>query len=408
MSDVPPVLRRIDWSELCPWLMIFRTFRLAISLPILVLATAGILLTPLGWAIGSALFGPAAADDPVSQAAGETQWPQLVPSRFESSEILEVRGEWNSARLQESLTAVPAVYWRFVGPFAQLAGGDWSLSRAAYLLFGGIWQIGIWAFLGGAICRLAAVHLGREERISLRQAISHAGKNYGWYFTAPFFPLLGVVLIGLPIALLGLLMRTSVGALLAGVLWPLVLIGGFVMAVMLLGLLCGWPLMWPTISCEEGSDAFEAFSRSYSYTYQRPLQYFFLAALSVLIGAAGWLFVSVFCTGLLQLTEFAAAWGAGTERISAILTGQHEGVLWFATRLIRLAVGGVHTVANAFTHSFFFCAATAVYLLLRRAVDQTDFDEMLLEDEETRYGLPDLGTPTEAGASSGGQTSGAD
>ena len=41
------------------------------------------------------------------------------------------------------------------------------------------------------------------------------------------------------------------------------------MAILLLGALVGWPLMWATVSVE-GTDAFDALSRSYAYTYHRP------------------------------------------------------------------------------------------------------------------------------------------
>ena len=44
------------------------------------------------------------------------------------------------------------------------------------------------------------------------------------------------------------------------------------------GLAAGWPLMWPTIS-SEGTDAFDALSRSYAYVYQRPLAYLLYAVI---------------------------------------------------------------------------------------------------------------------------------
>ena len=56
MPDGSSVVRRVAWRELCPWLIIFRTFRLSISPPVLFLATVGALLTPLGWVISSALL----------------------------------------------------------------------------------------------------------------------------------------------------------------------------------------------------------------------------------------------------------------------------------------------------------------------------------------------------------------
>ena len=71
------------------------------------------------------------------------------------------------------------------------------------------------------------------------------------------------------LVVLGLLMRLDVFAFLAGLAWPFVLLLGLLMAILLLGALVGWPLMWATVSVE-GTDAFDALSRSYAYTYQRP------------------------------------------------------------------------------------------------------------------------------------------
>jgi hypothetical protein len=51
-------------------------------------------------------------------------------------------------------------------------------------------------------------------------------------------------------------------------------------------------------------------------------------------------------------------------------------------------VGVVRSIATAFSYSFFWCLATAIYFLLRQDVDQTEFDEVYLEDAEEPYGLP--------------------
>ncbi len=102
--------------------------------------------------------------------------------------------------------------------------------------------------------------------------------------------MIGVTLIALPIALLALLMRTSIGVGLAGVIWPLVLFGGFFMSLLLVGVLLGWPLMWATISVE-GTDSFDALSRTYAYVFQKPLRYAAYIAIAVIIGLIGWLVV---------------------------------------------------------------------------------------------------------------------
>ena len=56
------------------------------------------------------------------------------------------------------------------------------------------------------------------------------------------------------------------------------------MAVLLLGLIFGWPLMFSTISTE-GTDAFDAISRSYAYVFQRPFHYLFYTILITIMHA---------------------------------------------------------------------------------------------------------------------------
>ena len=54
-------------------------------------------------------------------------------------------------------------------------------------------------------------------------------------------------------------------------------------------------------------------------------------------------------------------------------------------------------MTTALSHGYFWVAVAGIYLLLRRDADQTETDDVYLEDEsETPYGLPEL-PPDEAG-----------
>jgi len=61
-------------------------------------------------------------------------------------------------------------------------------------------------------------------------------------------------------------------------------------------------------------------------------------------------------------------------------------------------LGVVRACASAFSFAFFWCAAAAVYLLLRRDTDQTELDDVVVEDdvEGLEFGLPPL-EPDETG-----------
>ena len=64
-----------------------------------------------------------------------------------------------------------------------------------------------------------------------------AWRKWPSYFAAPLLPVGGVLLIAIPVLVLGWIMRAESMFLLGGLVWPLVLVGGFVVALLLLGLL---------------------------------------------------------------------------------------------------------------------------------------------------------------------------
>ena len=60
MTESNGVLRRIAWKVICPWLLLFRVFSVAISAQVLFLATVGCVVVPLGWRLSEMVF---VADD---------------------------------------------------------------------------------------------------------------------------------------------------------------------------------------------------------------------------------------------------------------------------------------------------------------------------------------------------------
>ncbi len=292
-----------------------------------------------------------------------------------------------------------------VESFRRLFDPGLSWGRFALYLAGGLWTLSVWALFGGAIARIAAVRLGRDERVGLRESMVFARGKWPSLMAAPLMPLLAIALLALPIWLLGLIMRLDLGVALAGLSWVLVALVGLVMAVFGIGLLFGWPLMWSTVATE-GSDAFDGVSRSYAYTFQRPLHYLAYALLSMLLGVLGWLLVVLFCETVLRFIDWGICWGTGVQRfeeIQGLTAGWSEpkeatpSLLWFGAGLIRFFNACIRSLITAFSHGYFWVAVAGIYLLLRRDADQTETDDVYLEDEsETPYGLPEL-PPDEAG-----------
>ena len=183
---------------------------------------------------------------------------------------------------------VPSVV-RFFG-----TGPIWLLTQhpVYFALFGLVFLV-VWSVFGGAISRIAAVHVARDEKLSIRSALVFSVGKFLSFLCAPLIPLL------VP----ALRRRGRHGSS------PSFVTGNhprgrpeprrradrprvhrspcspaLFMALLLLGLVGGFNLMYPTIAVE-GSDSFDAISRSFSYVYVRPWR------LALLHGWSPW------CTG---------------------------------------------------------------------------------------------------------------
>jgi hypothetical protein len=275
----------------------------------------------------------------------------------------------------------------------------------------------VWALFGGAICRAAALQATRDERPGLRETFAFAWKRFGSFIVAPLMPLAMVIFIGIFLYVAGLVGAIpGIGTVLAGILFFLAILVGFVIAFVLIGYWAGVSLMYPTIAVE-GTDAFDAVSRSFSYVYQRPWRTAFYALVSLVYGAICLYFVKFFARLMLAATHFIVglSMNLGSPTLAtpekpdqAIKTEQTVGKLdamWQAPSLtgdttfyggfgnenlasasrfgqvfIHIWVYMVVAFVGAYALSFFFSATTLIYLLLRRDVDATDLDDVYVEE----------------------------
>ncbi len=426
MRDELGAVRAVSWSEVLPWLMIFRTFRIALNPSSIILALTGVLLTPLGWMASQAVFAPETVLNEYpgfrSVVESNSRWPLnpdrrsvtalatrprpadlpedsvVMPPSSEDGEFAVVYG----APVEDEFLHVDiytAVLEWFTAPFVHLFNSGLGLWQFGYFLSGGLWTLLLWAFLGGAITRIAVVKLGREEHVGLFDSIKHAGSKFLSYAGAPLIPLLAAVLILSPVALLGLMMIADVGVIIAGVLWVIALIAGAVATLILLGLCFGWPLLWAAIAAE-CSDSFDAVSRCYMYVLHRPAQYLFYVIVAALTGAFAWILVAMFAEATIELTYWAASWGVfwstDAERLQlvrgVVAEGEASSALAAGQTILNIADGLVQSIATAFAFSFFWCATSAIYLLIRRDEDETEYDEVYLDDADLEHGLPPIQT----------------
>jgi hypothetical protein len=265
----------------------------------------------------------------------------------------------------------------------------------------GLWFLAVWSVFGGAIARVAAVHVARDEKISVRQALKFSIGKFLSFFFAPLIPLAIVVAIGALIALGGLLMYVSyVGPILVGLLFFLALVAGFVMTLVVLGTVGGFNLMYPTVAVE-GSDSFDAISRSFSYVYARPWRMLFYIAVAVVYGALTYLFVRIFLFLVLGMTHYFVQWWLGgqpSEWWPVIWSGPSAWELthrvhfsqlhWTedtSAALIAFWVYLVVSLLGAYAISFYFSANTIIYYLMRQEVDATELDDVYLEQTEEEF-----------------------
>ncbi len=401
MANRTGPLRDIAWNDIFPGLVLLRIFRLAADPRKVVIASLALVLTIYGWRGIDLLFpGNPAAEQLLS---GEGA---LLP------EIDEAAAEEPPVWLVVNPILTP---WEHLSrPFRWIFDPEMAWISLAVTLLCAVWVAIVWSIFGAVITRIAAVELSREERLSLANAFSHARRRAISYASAVLLPLLGVTVAALLFAVVpGLMLRSDDFGLLGfAVLYPLVLLlVGLPAAVLLLGLALGWPLMWAAISVE-ASDAFDAISRSYAYTFQRPLHYALYALGAGILGLFVWAVVVIFVVLVVQASIWGLGWGSGHERVAEVIAWSQQDAQWplvktavdvprpetmgpagnFAVRLIALTLGFVKLLMLGFVYSYFWTAATAIYLLLRRATDATEMDNVYLEEPPEVAPLPPLRT----------------
>ncbi len=264
-------------------------------------------------AVGPALFRDQSAWQVIDHTVPNQPFDHTVPSA--PNPVTARRGDASGLNIRRlsplfhTWAVLSQPVWRILSIQPPTAGESLTVGDFFSLLFSAVWSLAVWAYFGAAISRVAAVQLATGEQVGWGAALRWAGAKWLAYFSAPVLPMLGVALAVLPILVLGLMMKTDFLAVVAALIWPLVLAGGFVMTILLVGVLLGWPLMWATISVE-GTDSFDALNRTYAYVFQRPLRYFFYAIVAAVIGWLGWIVVENFAASVIWLASWAASWGA--------------------------------------------------------------------------------------------------
>jgi hypothetical protein len=420
-------VREVAWNEMFPWLMLVRSIRIALMARVLVLGAVGLIVMAVGWwLLGQAFAG---SDDPVI-----AKWHSLrSPWFWEHSPEFWVATSARSAAevfysAGEGLLEAPVSVWLyFTQPFIDLFSADLTPTGFLFLLLCGVWELLVWGVIGGAITRIAALKFTRDEAPGPLAATLQAARKLPSYSLPPLVALAGAAVFAIQLALVGLLMRLDVLAFLAGIFWPFVLLLGLLMAILLLGALVGWPLMWATVSVE-GTDAFDALSRSYAYTYHRPLRLLFYVLFAAVLAIVSMFVVKLFAASAIGLGDWSVDWGLDRPTMRAVVRpeispldardsappavtvtpGDDEGaqitieptpaadepretnaLRTGARRAIRFWKSLVAALAAGYQAGFLWVSAVGIYLLLRRDIDGVQLNEVYI-DQADEYGMPPL------------------
>ncbi len=281
-----------------------------------------------------------------------------------------------------------------------------------YSIFFCLIELAVIAVAGGAICRIAALQFARNEKPGLGEALRYSLKKFTSFFFTPLGLAILVVIPCVPILLLGLLANIPVAGEVVLVIFMLcALVLGAIIAVVLIGTVAGFNLMFPAIAYD-GADVFDAIGRAYSYVCARPWRLGFYYAVAIVYGAICYIFVRFVAFVMLWVTHALlcfAVWansaGGQPDKIMAIwpepsfmklhtlstlAANRWESFIAYIVYLIVMVVIGLLV---SFITSYYFSASTIIYALMRKKVDNTPLDDIYIYRAEPKLDEP--AEPTE-------------
>lgn len=340
----------IDWDRsVWWWYPLTRSIHPAIRMTSLLFSLLAILLLQLGFQLADRWFSP------------QIDWSGI--------QAWTTVGNWS----------LPQADW-----IAQLP--ELNINRLAYFSFVILWIALISATFGGVLARRAAIELGQRTMGAWIHTIKLCTSRLSSYLWAAGMHFIAIACLLIPIAVLGGLSRlgpttaaiSGVFMLMIGV--PLI----FSVGRLFLSLTACYPLSVCAISIERKADAFDGFSRSNAYLFQRPVVAAICVIVLAFLGDLGSLLVQwVVRSGWVLISEFYLWSGGGNEASQQYLSAGD----WFASELI-----------TAFRFSFFWSGAAALYLVLRRSVDNTPLEEMEMFESEMERQPPQIPTTSQPAA----------
>lgn len=229
------------------------------------------------------------------------------------------------------------------------------------------------AILAGGACRMAAVHAGRDARLTILEGSGFARARVLNLVSIPVLPTIVVGALALIVLCFVLLLRLPVLNIVSGLLFAVPAAVALLGAVLSLVVIAGFPLM-PAAVAVEDCDAGDAITRAGALVLARPLLWLstlVVALVALVVG--GMLVQGVLMAAGSGLDAMLAALGgavgdaiaSGDEMQLRTLAGPDRlvgGAVWFWTGLLD-------ALATAYLFSLACDLSTRAYLLMRERID---------------------------------------
>jgi hypothetical protein len=361
-------------------------------------------------------FGPVLSRSPMvlSDLTGQLLWPKLLtvyrlalaPWRIVLcfamivtiglinqvvSRIANGPGETPIGWLVDNITVKAGAILRGIMPGANLVPGQrFSAGEAVFELFIGwplrtvkdVWWLPtlfvplvltVFVVFGIAVCRSAALKISMNHSQNASGLLAFSIRKTPAGLGAMLLPMMGIWVIGAICAGVGQLLfswgfTSVIGALLMGVIMLMSLLAGLIG----LGFGFGQTLLLPAIAME-GTDSFDAIHRTYSYILAKPGK---LAAYQLIAVVCGVMLAAVL--SLVGFAMFAIAWRTTDAPFENVmpLPNMQDGVPKLTESILRIWLAVALALGFSVIASFYFCACTMVYTLMRRSVDGQDIGEV--------------------------------
>lgn len=301
-------------------------------------------------------------------------------SQAGSNILIALRQSGSALLTGQSMAAAASLHEAFVSePVAMLRTSPFATVLVVPLFIA--WT----SVMGAAICRTAATELAWSRTTAWPTAIGLAVERWKTLFAATFVPLAIVWLISLAISVGGILLRWQWFNVLGALLFGLAIVAALLGALLVIGFLGACAMIVPASVCE-GADTFDALQHAYALTFAKPVRLLAYMAVLIVQGLLFALAIGVLLWLTLGIAQGAAAAfsgvsggsvvsviGAVTPTDSQQSASRSEGIAgkivgeW--TKLFRLVGLGILI-------SYGWCAATALFLAMRRVCDGQELSEL--------------------------------